>query len=48
MRKQRFKCKQCECEFEKDIFEPGEAEEKGIPCGPVRCPRCNSTAVQRV
>ena len=48
MRKKRFKCKKCGCEFEKDVFEPGEAEEKGIPSGPVRCPRCNGTECPQV
>ena len=45
MRKQRYRCKKCGCEFEEKVFERGEAEEKGIPAGPVRCPRCKNTSV---
>lgn len=47
MRKHRFICKNCGCVFEKDVFEKGEAKEKGIPAGPVRCPRCDSTNIER-
>ena len=46
MRKRRFICKNCGCEFEKDVFEPGEAEEKRIQGSPVRCPKCQSTSVE--
>jgi len=37
----RFICKQCGYKFEAKIFELGEAEEKGVPIKPIRCPKCN-------
>jgi rubredoxin len=43
MKKAKFKCKRCGYEFVKEIFEPGEAEEKRIPSSPIdnlRCPKC--------
>lgn len=46
MVKRRFVCKDCGCKFEKEVFERGEAEEKRIPTGPVRCVRCGSTNVE--
>jgi DNA-directed RNA polymerase subunit RPC12/RpoP len=46
MVKRRFRCLRCGCKFEKEVFEPGEAEEKRRPSGPVRCPECKDTAVE--
>ncbi len=46
MKKRRLICKNCGCEFEKDVFEPGEAKEKGRPSYPVTCPKCGSTNVE--
>ncbi len=46
MKKQRFICKKCRCEFEKNVFEPGEAKEKHLPSYPVVCPRCGSGDIQ--
>ncbi len=43
----KFVCKNCGYKFETKVFEPGEAEEKGIPTGPVRCPKCGN-AVERI
>ena len=43
----RFICRNCGETFSTQIFEPGEAEEKRAPTGPVRCPNCNSMAVER-
>ena len=48
MKKQRFICKNCGCRFEKEVFEEGEAEEKRVPTGPVRCPQCKSTNVKEI
>lgn len=48
MIKRRFVCKNCGCEFEEEVLEKGEAEEKGIPTGPVRCPRCGKTNLERL
>ncbi len=45
MIKQRFKCRKCGCIFEKEVFEPGEAENRRLPAGPVRCPECKSTDI---
>jgi DNA-directed RNA polymerase subunit RPC12/RpoP len=47
MRKVRFICRKCGNKFEALIFEPGESEEKKIPSGPVKCPKCNNTLVER-
>ena len=46
MRKRRLKCRNCGCEFEKEVFEPGEAEEKRCPTHPVTCPKCGSNNVE--
>ncbi len=46
MRRTKFKCKKCGCEFEKDAFELGEAEEKQVPTSPITCPKCGSTDLQ--
>jgi DNA-directed RNA polymerase subunit RPC12/RpoP len=47
MIKKRFKCRNCGKIFVIDVFEPGEAEAKKIPSGPVRCPDCGSTHLSR-
>jgi DNA-directed RNA polymerase subunit RPC12/RpoP len=41
----RFVCKNCGERFTTQIFEKGEAEEKRVPTGPTRCPKCGSTDV---
>ena len=46
MKKARFHCDRCNLDFEVDIFEPGEAQEKGQSAGPVCCPKCGG-AVRR-
>ena len=48
MIKQRFRCRRCGRKFDIEVFEPGEAESKGLPSGPVRCPECKSTDIDRV
>lgn len=40
-------CKKCGHKFEIDVFEPGEAEEKRMPSGPVRCPKCGGPVEKR-
>jgi len=47
MKKVRFICRDCGYIFTADVFEPGEAEEKRLPIGPIRCQRCRSTSVER-
>lgn len=41
MKEALLECTQCRHRFVAKIFEPGEAERKGIPHYPVRCERCN-------
>ncbi len=40
MKKKRFGCRRCQKTFEVDVYEPGEAEEKGKRGYPIRCPKC--------
>ena len=47
MIKRTFKCNNCGHRFEVEVFEPGEAEEKRLPYGQVRCPVCKSTNIER-
>jgi DNA-directed RNA polymerase subunit RPC12/RpoP len=47
MIKRQFICKNCGHKFTAEVFEKGEAEEKGLIAGAVRCPKCNSTSVER-
>jgi len=46
MVKRRFRCLRCGCKFEKEVFEPGEAEDKKLGSGPVTCPECKSTQTE--
>lgn len=48
MIKRQFICKNCGHKFIAEVLEKGEAEEKGLIAGPVRCPKCNSTSVERI
>jgi DNA-directed RNA polymerase subunit RPC12/RpoP len=43
MVRKKFICKKCGYKFEVDVFEEGEAEEKGRPTRPVRCPKCDGS-----
>ena len=47
MVKARFICKKCGQKFTVEIFEEGEAQEKRLSAAAVRCPNCQSTAVER-
>lgn len=47
MIKRSYRCVRCGCKFEIEVFEPGEAEEKRLPAGPVRCPECKSADIER-
>lgn len=40
MKKVRFGCSRCRQTFEIEVFEPGEAQKKGLNAGPVRCLKC--------
>ena len=40
MKEAKLRCQDCGHEYVAKIFEPGEAEEKGIPGYPVRCEKC--------
>jgi DNA-directed RNA polymerase subunit RPC12/RpoP len=42
-----FICRQCGEKFTAKIVEKGEAEEKRLRTSPVRCPRCQSTSIER-
>lgn len=46
MVKRWYECRNCGNRFETEVFEPGEAQRKGRPSGPVRCPECQSTDLQ--
>lgn len=46
MTKVRFVCRKCGHRFTAEVCEKGEAEERHVPSGPVRCPQCRSTAVE--
>lgn len=35
-----FRCVRCGDRFQLDVFEPGEAQQKGLPSYPVRCRAC--------
>ena len=43
----KFRCRNCGERFDKEVFEKGEAERKQLPSGPVHCPKCNRTDVER-
>ena len=47
MKSQRFVCKKCGITFEKEVFEPGEAEDKRVQAYPVHCPKCGSQNVEK-
>lgn len=47
MTKVRFICRTCGHTFVAEIFEDGEAEEKRLRGGPVRCPKCRNTSVEK-
>jgi DNA-directed RNA polymerase subunit RPC12/RpoP len=47
MIKVKFICRDCGHRFVAEIFEPGEKEEKKLPSGPVRCPQCKGTLVEK-
>lgn len=47
MVKKKFRCLNCRARFEIDVFEPGEAERKKVPHGPVHCPYCNRTDLEK-
>jgi DNA-directed RNA polymerase subunit RPC12/RpoP len=44
----QFICKNCGHKFTAEVFEKGEAEKKGLNTSPLRCPKCNSTYVERI
>lgn len=48
MVRRRFRCRKCGNRFETEVFEPGEAESKRLPSGPVKCPECGSPDVERL
>jgi DNA-directed RNA polymerase subunit RPC12/RpoP len=47
MIKINYVCRKCGNKFTAMIFEKGEAEEKKVSTGPVRCPRCGNDSVER-
>ncbi len=40
-------CHNCGSKFRVKVFEPDEAEKKGAPKSPIRCPECGGTDVRR-
>ncbi len=46
MVRRRFVCKSCGHKFCIEVFEPGEAEDKGKPSYPVRCEKCSGPVIQ--
>ena len=40
MREAKMECQKCGHQFVVKLFEPGEAESKGVPSHPVRCEKC--------
>jgi predicted Zn-ribbon and HTH transcriptional regulator len=48
MFRRQFICKNCGHKFTAEVFEKGEAEEKGLVPVPLRCPKCNSPSVERI
>jgi len=40
MVKRKYYCKRCKKKFVLEVFEEGEAQDKGLPGYPVRCPDC--------
>jgi len=46
MKKRRFYCDRCQIDFEVEVVEPGEAEEKRLFTKPVACPKCGGTTVR--
>ena len=46
MIRRRYICKKCGCKFEETVFEKGEAKERGVPTGRVRCPQCRNDDVE--
>ena len=47
MIKKRFHCLKCGNRFWTEVFEDGEAEARKKPAVPVKCPECNSTALEK-
>ena len=48
MVKRQFVCRNCGHKFTVEVFEKGEAEEKGLKSFPVQCPQCKSLNVEKV
>ncbi len=45
MVKRKYYCKVCRKTFVVEVFEKGEAEDKGLRGSPVRCPDCGGQHV---
>ena len=43
----RFICTKCGHKFAVEVFEEGEAEDKGMRGSPVSCPKCGGQAERR-
>jgi len=46
MVKRKYICKRCGKTFVVEVFEEGEAEEKGLRGSPVTCPNCGGRQVE--
>lgn len=47
MKKMKFICTKCGHKFEREVFEPGEAEEKRLQSSTIRCPECGGRVEKR-
>ena len=47
MIRKKFYCEKCKYEFEIEVFEEGEAEEKNRSTKRLRCPKCGSPISRR-
>jgi DNA-directed RNA polymerase subunit RPC12/RpoP len=43
-----MKCQMCGRRFEVELLDREDPKERHLPGGPVRCPNCNSSMVERI
>lgn len=43
-----LKCQMCGHHFERKIIDEDEPRETRLPASPVRCPKCNSTFIEKI
>ena len=47
MKNERFVCLRCKCEFDVEIFEPGEQKSLNVGGSAVKCRECKCTDVMK-